>query len=348
MDGGPVEPRHEEGIVVRTLIRGRPAADSLAGGDGDEALFGFDGDDTLDGGGGRDLVSGGDGVDWLRGGDSDDVILGGAGGDRIEGDRTNVDTFPDFEPGLGDDTIFGGDGDDLARGGKGDDLVSGDAGNDAVLGGSGRDTLLGGDGDDTLSGGRTRIPPFENEEPEDGPDLLRGGDGNDGILGARGNDTLFGERGDDTLQGGFDADTLAGGDGDDLFIFGALQTFQLMAQGLVDTGLGGEADVVLDFRQGEDGIDLSAFNSYSLRFVAAGDLAFEFIGTGAFSGEGPEVRYEVVGDRTVVQMDSVTARVVSLSTPHAPAVIDLSVDGVADAEIVLAGRVELQESDFLL
>ena len=106
----------------------------------------------------------------------------------------------------------------------------------------------------------------------------------------------------------------------------------------------------MDFHQGEDRIDLSAINSFSLRFIAIGDFSFEFIGQDAFSGERPEARYDLVGHRTVVQLDGVSIRVVSLPEPMGggPAVIEVPTDGVADAEIVLAGRIDLQETDFLL
>lgn len=336
--------------MPHSVIRGTDAADSLAGGDADDAVLGLDGDDTLDGGGGRDLVSGEAGDDWLRGGDGDDRLLGGPGGDRIEGDRTTFDSFPDFEPGTGDDTVLGGDGGDSLTGGKGDDLVSGGDDDDFAAGGSGADTVLGGDGDDRLLGGRSQVVFFDEGDPEDGPDLVRGGAGDDSIGGGRGSDTLSGERGNDTLRGGFDADTLAGGRGDDLFAFGTGETSSFQSTRVsIDTGLGEEADLIRDFRQGEDAIDLSAINSYSLRFIGIGDFAFDFIGGAAFSGERPEVRYDVVGGRTAVQLDGVSVRVVSPPGPGGvPAVIDVPVDGVADAEIVLAGRVHLQESDFLL
>ena len=52
----------------------------------------------------------------------------------------------------------------------------------------------------------------------------------------------------------------------------------------------------------------------------------------------------------MVQLDGVSIRVVSLPEPMGggPAVIEVPTDGVADAEIVLAGRIDLQETDFLL
>jgi Ca2+-binding RTX toxin-like protein len=343
--------RHTGEGMSGGVSQGTEAADSLAGGDGDDLIFGSGGDDTMDGAAGRVTVSGQEGSDGLRGGDGDDLVLGGSGNDTIEGDRTVAESFPELEPGVGDDFLFGGDGNDFLFAGRGDDSVFGDAGDNVAQGASGRDAVFGGDGDDRLWGGRPQLVFFDLQTPEDGPDLVRGGDGNDEINGDRGNDTLLGERGDDTLRGGFDADTLAGGEGSDLFAFGTRETDATQStRGFIDRGLGGEVDVVLDFRQGEgDRIDLSAINGFSLRFIAVGDFAFAFVGAEAFSGQRPEVRYDILGDRTVAQLDGVSVRVVSLPGPGgAPAVVDVPVDGVADAEIVLAGQIALQERDFIL
>lgn len=315
------------------------------------SITGTDAAETLAGGGAGDAIFGAGGDDQIEGGDGDDSVVGGDGNDTVAGDLFGTGAFPpDPEGGLGDDVVAGGAGDDFLFGGRGDDLASGGDGDDLVTGGSDRDTVLGGEGDDRLWGGRPQAAFFEDRDPEDGPDLVLGGGGNDDLRGGRGNDTLLGESGDDTVAGGFGADALTGGGGADLFAFGTREVnFFQSTQASIDTGLGTEADAVLDFQRGEDRIDLSVVNSFSLRFVAVGDFAFDFVGTDAFSGERPEVRYDIVGDRTVVQLDGVAIRLVSLPQQGGvPAVIEVPTDGVADAEIVLAGRVDLQETDFLL
>jgi hypothetical protein len=48
-----------------------------------------------------------------------------------------------------------------------------------------------------------------------------------------------------------------------------------------------------------------------------------------------------VDGRTVVRLDGVIPQVVSLPQPDRPAVVEVPTDGVADAEIVLAGRFNL-------
>jgi Ca2+-binding RTX toxin-like protein len=169
------------------------------------------------------------------------------------------------------------------------------------------------------------------------------------MRGGRGNDVLRGGTGDDTVRGGFDADTLSGGAGRDLFAFGTRETDAFRStRGVIDTGLGPDADLVLDFHQGQDKIDLSALNSFSLRFVAAGDFAYKFIGQAAFSGHAPEAGYDIVDGRTVVRLDGVIPQVVPLPQPDRPAVVEVPTDGVADAEIVLVGRFNLLETDFIL
>lgn len=113
-------------------------------------------------------------------------------------------------------------GDDRLAGGDGQDRIEGGGGNDQLFGDNGDDSLDGGIGDDTLSGGQ-------------GQDQLQGGDGDD---------QLAGDEGDDRIDGGAGNDTLEGGDGNDTFVF---------------TESSGQ-DRVVGFGQGDDRIDLSAFD----------------------------------------------------------------------------------------
>jgi hypothetical protein len=92
--------------------------------------------------------------------------------------------------------------------------------------------------------------------------------------------------------------------------------------------------VVLDFAPGEDRIDLSLLLNLGYRHLNIND-SYEFIGTAPFTGERAQVRYEIQGDRTIVQLDGTgyTGR---------------GVDGVVDGEIELAGRHALDGGDFIL
>ena len=125
-----------------------------------------------------------------------------------------------------DDAIIGTDKRDFLFGTRDDDTILGEGGNDFLIGRKGDDMIEGGDGRDKILGGR-------------GDDILDGGDGRD---------YLYGGKGDDVLTGGADKDYLTGGRGSDLFIV------------TTDTG----ADIILDFDEHRDQLDLSAFNFASI------------------------------------------------------------------------------------
>jgi Ca2+-binding RTX toxin-like protein len=139
----------------------------------------------------------------------------------------------------------------------------------------------------------------------EGNDSLYGGDGNDILYGAAGTDTLEGGSGSDRLIGGAGKDTLRGGAGADVFAFSA-----------GDTGTGSAGrDQILDFSHAEgDRIDLSAIDANSGK---AGDQAFTFIGSKAFSGiagqvalHGAFLEGDVNGDRIAdfqIDMGAVTS-----------------------------------------
>jgi Ca2+-binding RTX toxin-like protein len=86
-------------------------------------------------------------------------------------------------------------------------------------------------------------------------------------------------------------------------------------------------DVITDFnRVAGDRIDLSAMDADT---VEAGDQAFVFIGTAAFSHRAGELRYLVTG-------------------PDAVASGDVDGDGVADFRITLLGVPDIVAGDFAL
>ena len=85
-------------------------------------------------------------------------------------------------------------------------------------------------------------------------DTLLGSEGSDVLLGLGGNDTLDGLGGNDRLEGGDGNDTLVGGKGNDILIGGAgNDTFVWN----VDDRGGSYHDIVKDFGNGEDALDLS-------------------------------------------------------------------------------------------
>lgn len=217
--------------------------DLLWGGLGNDRLEGGDGNDRLDGGAGNDRLSGGSGTDQLLGGAGQDLLLGGGQADRLLG-GSDRDVL---RGGGGNDSLYGESGDDRLEGQGGADLLLDLQGNNLLIGGGGRDLLKTGNGNDTLrgGGGNDRLVAKGGADllqGGNGRDVLKGGSGDDRLDGGAGNDKLVASGGDDWLFGGSGADVLKGGTGADVFVF---------------TRRHG-SDTILDFRPGQDHIDLSA------------------------------------------------------------------------------------------
>lgn len=140
-----------------------------------------------------------------------------------------------------------GVGDFLVRGADASDDILGPgtfitfAGNDIMHAGSGNDQFNAGAGDDRVLG-------------EAGDDILLGGQGNDILLGGAGRDILKGHAGHDRLSGQAGRDTLVGGAGNDVFVF---------------SGQG--RDVVRDFGDGNDRIEITAAEDFSDLQITATD-----------------------------------------------------------------------------
>lgn len=213
-------------------------------------IYGWGANDTIKASGNTHYtaVYAGDGddyVEWNAIGSNYGAILGsvsgGAGNDTI-----NVSTG--YFDGTGF-TVWGNDGNDViigcARedslyGNVGNDHIKGERGNDYLNGAEGNDVIDGGGGDDILAGDASNV-----DESLHGSDWLYGEYGNDHIYGGAGNDTLGGGQGADWLYGGAGNDFLWGCDGTadgemDVFVFYA--------------GEGVQADVIMDFESGVDGV----------------------------------------------------------------------------------------------
>lgn len=241
---------------------------------------------------GNDIVNARDGNDTVWAGSGHDVVRGGLGNDTVFGNQ-------------GNDRLIGQGGVDRLVGQSGNDILSGGSGDDVLIGGGGSDRVYGGAGNDILNGGSAA-------------DILRGGGDNDTLIGGSGNDNLAGGSGDDILQGGAGRDILAGGAGADQFIFKAVS----------ESRVGGtKRDVVTDFVQGEDVIDVSAIDATSQPL----DQAFTFIGESAFSGTEGELRF----------VKNTTSGVTIVSA-------DIDGDGSADFQVQLTGIFDLNQTDFIL
>jgi len=268
---------------------------------------------------GNDILVGSQDPDQIAGEGGNDLVLGLAGNDSLYGDAAAEDWVP-----LPPDEVPPG----------GDDLILGGAGTDSIWGGMGSDTILGGGGDDQIFGGvDVRKMGLSATNTHDAADLLLGGAGNDTIAAGGGDDTLRGGQGDDVLTGNQGVDRISGGAGADTFVFGTPRDYHKPILGTeLDTGVGqGNRDVITDFTQGEDIINIAQITYLNAR---AGH-PYEFIGTDAFTGgEGGFIRYEVQGDHTIVQIDV------------APPDTSVPSDGVVDAEIELVGVHALTATDF--
>ena len=116
-----------------------------------------------------------------------------------------------------------------------------------------------------------------------------GGGGDDFISGNAAGNLLRGGAGNDRLTGGGGNDIEEGGAGADIFVFTALGdsvNYELRSDGKKLL-----PDRLPDFLSGTDKLDLSAIDANT---GTAGDDAFTFIGTAAFTHHAGELRYEVL------------------------------------------------------
>jgi Ca2+-binding RTX toxin-like protein len=265
-------------------------------------ILGGDGADTITNSGTISLLFLGDGDDKYTGGNNSDNVLDSAGADAIMlGGGLDVYTAT-FGAGIdGIDTIGGDSGfedfynaagasnavvinlDIMAHG-----IEPGKTATGADIAGAQKDTISGfesasgGSGNDRLHGTSKA-------------NQLQGQGGNDELRGYAGNDRLEGGFGEDTLEGGAGKDTLWGGADGDWFVYTSIK----------DSGVtAATRDIIMDFAPDGflgDLIDLSAIDANG---SAAGDAAFNFIGTHAlFSGTAGELRAYWTADGQVVEGD---------------------------------------------
>ena len=268
-------------------LDGGPGSDYLYGGDGNDVLSGGSGIsfdyDFLYGGNGDDVLTAGTGNSYLDGEAGVDVLMGGPGSDiyvinndaeidRLRDDpgidavrasfdytlgpnQENLALLGVATVGVGNDAnnrLEGNDADNILIGGAGDDVLDGKGGHDDLRGGSGNDNYyidnaseidrdLADAGTDTVYSAVsytlgneqenvTLIAPlnnaFNNPRIAIGnaldntlagyyhADTLHGGDGDD-LLAGRSGSALFGEAGNDTLMFDVSANFIDGGPGTD-------------------------------------------------------------------------------------------------------------------------------------
>jgi Ca2+-binding RTX toxin-like protein len=132
-------------------------------------------------------------------------------------------------------------------------VINGDSKADTLTASNYSDTINGGGGDDKIYGGTSLDNGNDTLNGDAGNDTISGGDGKDIISGGADNDILTGGAGNDTITGDAGQDDMTGGSGNDTFTW----------DGSADTtgnDAANDADVITDFKTGEDTIDLSTAN----------------------------------------------------------------------------------------
>jgi Ca2+-binding RTX toxin-like protein len=355
---GPIDAGAANDTVVGTA-----GGESIVGGAGDDSLSGADGDDVflVATGAGYDAIDGGSGADTIAASANSAVIAlsrlvgveaitangftgvtvaGSVNNDLLDFSGLTLTSIGQIDGGSGADTLIGTGGGDTLVGGNSDDSLSGGGGDDVFRYGAisnGMDNVDGGGGSDTIaatannsviglravtgveaitSGGFTGVS-LGGTTGADQLDLT--GITVTGVtridLGS-GNDTVVGSGGDDTIVMGAGQDVLTGAGGADVFDLNAASESATAAR-----------DVITDFVSGADRIDLATIDASTL---TAGDQAFAFIGTAAFSNVAGQLRYDTTDPTKTIVMG------------------DVNGDGAADFQIELTGALTLTSADFVL
>lgn len=291
--------------VALTLI-GTELSDTLVGQAGADVLVGLAGADTLIAGEGNDTVSGGEGNDQVIGNGGDDLLLGNEGSDLIIG-------------GEGNDRIFGGSDDDHIIGEGGNDIVDAGQGNDMVDTGAGNDTVLASlnDGNDVYNAGigLEDVLDFSAITSDVTIDLGMGQFGS-ATSEQTGTDTISGFEnvvagsGEDTIIANNSQNTMAGGMGDDVFVFNTIAS--------------ANGDHITDFTLG-DKIDLTgiaATNNFG-----GNNGQFELLAEGATFSQAGQVIVRAEGENLRLEGN-----------------VDNDLD--ADFSILISGKSNLDQSDF--
>ncbi|WP_262273247.1 hypothetical protein [Microvirga yunnanensis] len=301
---------HHVDVAAGAMVRNTAVFDTLSGGAGHDVLTGDAFGNILNGGGGTDTVIAGSSFSLAALAEVENLTASGSAGVSLTGN------------GLAN-MLTGNAGANRLDGGAGADVLSGGAGDDTYVT-DGLDTIheaAGGGTDTVITGSSFSLAAFaevENLSAAEGTAglALTGNALANMLTGNAGANRLSGGAGADVLTGGLGQDSLTGGAGKDVFAFDDRDTGAAKSR----------ADVVTDFsgRQG-DRLDLRAVDANTKR---AGDQAFSFIGTKAFSKAG-QVRTETVKGATYVL----------LNTDN---------DKAAEAVIKLKGALDLHKGWFVL
>ena len=291
----------------RYHLDGSRVADDVQGLAEGETLRGLEGDDLLQGNGGRDVLVGGEGADIFRFASVEDSYRSVT--------QNAADRIRDFDP--TEDRIdlialgFAGLGD----GREGTLAIQTNAEGtrtylksfEADADGHRFELVLEGDFSGALDSNTLIFAPVLKQGTA-GNDRLNGTVLPEVLEGLAGNDRLDAGASNDVLVGGSGRDRLVGGEGEDVFRFVALEDSYRTASTSA-------ADLIIDYVDGDDRIDLSALG---------------FTGLGDGTADTLQVSYSATLDRTYLK--------------------NFQVDGAGHRfEVSLAGNhgLELDDSDFL-
>lgn len=215
------------------LILGGAGVDTVQAGGGNDHVYLYASDDVACASGGADEVFGGNGAD---------LIYGGSGADNLYGDAQDDELYAN----TGDDSVYGGLGDDSIQGNEGSDFLTGGLGNDNVVGGTTKagaddtgDRIYGDEGVDVLIGDNAKPDqPTPGDPAPSYPDDLADTSVTPTAGGA---DTIFGGDGDDLAYGGLDNDSIYGGGGAD-YLEGNNATDTIYGEGQADDIIGGSSE----------------------------------------------------------------------------------------------------------
>jgi len=277
---------------VENLLGLSNAGQTVAGNALDNVLTMNSGNDVLDlSAGGNDTAKGGGGNDYVYFGGAftaDDVVVGGSGTDT-------VGLLGNYNLTLGANSLSGVENLSLLSGtavGGTEHVTYSITTVDANVPAGGRLTVYGGGllADESLFfNGYAETDGALSVYGGAGNDTFAGGPANDAFVGGAGDDTMYGLGGSDWLEGGLGADTMRGGLGNDLYVY------QSAAESTA-----AKTDHILDFEYVSDHIDLTRIDANT---GSAGDQAFAFIGSDAFSHTAGELRAYQSGASWFVEGD---------------------------------------------
>jgi Ca2+-binding RTX toxin-like protein len=252
---------------------------------GFENLEGSDYNDVLAGNNAKNIIDGLGGIDLVSYAEAAEGVIVDLAAETAKAGAV-TDTIRSCEGIIGstfNDTLIGDLGRNYLHGGSGNDTVS--YANVKPSEGGVVVSLAIASYQDTLASGLDRLVGIENLTGSANDDHLSGNTASNIIGGDKGADTIAGGGGADILTGDNDADRF-----NDRFVYSALADSRDTAR-----------DIIKDFRQGEDSLDVAAIDAKSS--TPAND-AFTFLGVAlAFTGEG-QIRLEQSGVDTVVYFNT--------------------------------------------